>query len=213
MQILLVAATEMEIAPFLLQCPAADHLITGIGAAISVYHIGKRLHQIDYDLVIQAGIAGSFSKKLELGEVVFARKDTFADLGIREKGTFSNLYTAALAAPGDVPFENGWLMNNYNGSVLTDWKKVTAITVNTITDDIAYLKQLQEQYDAEIESMEGAALHYVCLQENIPFLQIRSISNYIGERDKSKWKLQEAIDQLNVALLKIYDRLILHPIN
>ena len=43
-----------------------------------------------------------------------------------------------------------------------------------------------------IESMEGAALHYVCLMEKIPFLQIRSISNYIGERDKKKWNMKDA---------------------
>jgi futalosine hydrolase len=213
MQILVVAATEMEIAPFLMKHPAADHLITGIGSAISIYHIGKRLHQIDYDLVIQAGIAGSFSEKLALGEVVFAVRDTFADLGIREKGIFSNIFAAGLTAPGDFPFINGWLINNYAGTLPTALKEVTAITVNTVSDDHAYLNQLKEQYDAEIESMEGAALHYVCLQENIPFLQIRSISNYIGERDKSKWKLKEAISHLNDELLNIYDRLLLHSVN
>ncbi|NMD28678.1 MAG: futalosine hydrolase, partial [Bacteroidetes bacterium] len=36
----------------------------------------------------------------------------------------------------------------------------------------------------------------VCLQKEIPFLQIRGISNYVGERDKSKWKMEEAIDNL-----------------
>jgi len=35
-----------------------------------------------------------------------------------------------------------------------------------------------------------------CLQKEIPFLQIRGISNYVGERDKSKWKMEEAIDNL-----------------
>jgi futalosine hydrolase len=48
--------------------------------------------------------------------------------------------------------------------------------------------------------MEGAALHYVCLQENIPFLQIRSISNRVGERDKAKWEFKEAIKNLNKEL-------------
>ncbi len=48
--------------------------------------------------------------------------------------------------------------------------------------------------------MEGAALHYVCLQEQIPFVQIRSVSNYVGERDKTKWKMKEAIENLNTEL-------------
>ena len=51
--------------------------------------------------------------------------------------------------------------------------------------------------------MEGAALHYIGLQEKIPFLQIRSCSNYIAERNKKNWKMKDAIQQLNVELLKL----------
>ena len=56
---------------------------------------------------------------------------------------------------------------------------------------------------AQIEYMEGAALHYVCLQEKIPFLQIRSLSNFAGERDKSKWVLKESIAHLNLHLQQL----------
>jgi futalosine hydrolase len=51
--------------------------------------------------------------------------------------------------------------------------------------------------------MEGAALHYVCLQQEINFLQLRSISNIVGERDKQKWEMKEAIANLNMELKKI----------
>ncbi|MBK7884081.1 MAG: hypothetical protein IPJ81_10000 [Chitinophagaceae bacterium] len=55
--------------------------------------------------------------------------------------------------------------------------------------------------------MEGAALQYVCLQEKIPFIQIRGISNYVGERDKLKWKMKEAIFNLNIELKNIVKKL------
>jgi futalosine hydrolase len=55
--------------------------------------------------------------------------------------------------------------------------------------------------------MEGAALHYVARESNIPFIQIRAISNYIGERDKSKWQMKIAIDHLNQTLLQYIDHL------
>ena len=51
--------------------------------------------------------------------------------------------------------------------------------------------------------MEGAALHYVCLMEKIPFIQLRSISNYIGERNKKKWNMQESINNLNEHLIRL----------
>jgi futalosine hydrolase len=60
-------------------------------------------------------------------------------------------------------------------------------------------------FSPEIESMEGAALHFVALHQNIPFIQMRSISNWVGERDKSKWKIKEAISNLNNELKKIID--------
>ena len=56
---------------------------------------------------------------------------------------------------------------------------------------------------SNIETMEGAALHYVCLSERIPFLQLRCVSNYVGERDKSKWALREAIMNLNIELQRL----------
>jgi futalosine hydrolase len=51
--------------------------------------------------------------------------------------------------------------------------------------------------------MEGAAFHYVCLQEEIPFIQLRSVSNYVGERNKSKWQIKKAVENLNKELLNL----------
>jgi futalosine hydrolase len=55
--------------------------------------------------------------------------------------------------------------------------------------------------------MEGGALHYVGLQERITFLQIRSISNDIGIRDKSKWNISLAIQRLNDRLVRLLQEL------
>ena len=63
------------------------------------------------------------------------------------------------------------------------------------------------KYNPKIESMEGAALHYVCTDLEVPYLQIRSISNYVGERDKIKWKMPLAIANLNDTLVNIVNRL------
>jgi futalosine hydrolase len=36
---------------------------------------------------------------------------------------------------------------------------------------------------------------------------MRTISNYIGERDKSKWMIKEALGNLNTTLIKYVDKL------
>ena len=82
---------------------------------------------------------------------------------------------------------------------------VTGITVNTITTTTTNTYQLM--YNAITESMEGAALHYVCLQNNMPFLQIRGLSNYIGERNKTLWKIEESLHNIGLYLKKYVNAL------
>ena len=67
------------------------------------------------------------------------------------------------------------------------------------------MQLLSGKYNPVTESMEGAAFHYVCLKQKIPFLQLRSISNYAGERDKSKWDIEKSILHLNKELADIID--------
>jgi futalosine hydrolase len=207
MQILLIAATELEIAPFLQRNPSADHLISGVGCPATIYHLSKRVQQFDYDLVIQAGIAGSFKQSLTLGDVVLVEQDCFADLGISEKNNFYTIFEKGFSDQNDFPFSGGWLKNENPLLDHFPLPKVKAVTVNTVTDNEDQINQLGLKFDPVIETMEGAALHYVCRQENIPFLQVRSISNYIGERNKENWKIKEAIENLDQNLRKILDEL------
>jgi len=213
MQILLVAATEMEIQPFLNKKPAADFLITGVGCPATVYHLAKRVHQIDYDLVIQAGIAGSFSRSIQLADVVLVKQDSFADIGIAEKGRLYSIFEKGLGDENAFPYNKGWLQNNGEFIDHFPFTKVKAVTVNTVTDNEMQINQLISKFDPDIESMEGAALHYVSLQESVPFIQLRAVSNYVGERDKEKWKMQEAVLNLNDALMSIFDRIMSEPSN
>ena len=76
-------------------------------------------------------------------------------------------------------------------------------TINCISSTVEEVERMKKKYHPIVESMEGAAMHYACLMEEIPFIQLRAISNYVGERDKSKWKMREAIELLNDRLMKI----------
>ena len=200
MQLLVVAATEKEIAPFLAQNPTQQYLITGIGVPACLYSLLKKIQSKKYDAIIQAGIAGSFSNEISLGETVLVKKDVFADQGVLENKQYYSLPDAGLSDKDEWPYTNGWLVNENKALELFDLKKVNALTIHTISDDSKMTSHYLLKYQSAIESMEGAAFHYVCLQEKIPFIQMRSISNRVGERDKSKWKIKQAIDSLNTAL-------------
>lgn len=207
MQILLIAATEQEVQPFIATNTGIDVLISGVGIPSTIYHLQKRMQQIDYDFIIQAGIAGSYNKDLKPGQTVLVKQDSFGDFGMEEKENFIPLFDSGLADKDEFPFTNGWLVNTTEIFKRSSLQAVKAITVNKVSDSKLQKHQLTEYFNADIESMEGAALHFVCLQENIPFMQIRSISNYVGERDKTKWLMKEAIDNLNAELSKLIHQL------
>jgi len=203
MKLLVVSATELEIKPFFENNNFTDVLITGVGIPASIYYLTRKLTDEKYDLVIQAGIGGTFNKIFNEGDVVVINQDTFGDLGIDEKGIFSTLFDLGFINANNFPFKDGWLSNDnkyFSNSALPLAKAVTA---NKITDDGKQLKKLHEKFNADIESMEGAAFHYVCLQQKINFLQLRSISNSVGERDKTKWKMKDAITNLSTELNKL----------
>ena len=215
MNILLASATITEIRPFLEQyrkkansfTHPIDVLITGIGLMAATYSLTKQLHIKRPDLVIQAGIAGCFDSQLELGEVVLVKQDIVADLLVMENNKASTLFDLGLIKPNQFPFNQQWLVNKSDFVKKLKLKKEKGISINEVTTNKSRISLYKELFDPAIESMEGAALHYTCLSEKIPFLQIRAISNYVGERNKKNWKMKESIVNLNKELAELLKRI------
>lgn len=180
----------------------------GVGLLASTVSIMKLVYEEKPDLIMQVGIAGCFDTNMKPGNVVAVKDEMLGDTGVEEDGKWKDIFDLKLEKPGYPPFEKKRLPNNhlekYN---LLKLPEVTSITVNEISTKEERIQQLIKKYNPVLESMEGAALHYVCREMNIPFLQMRAISNYIGERDKTKWKMKEAIENLNQHVLKYVDKL------
>lgn len=202
MKILVTAATDLEILPFIKNNNNVEIFIHGVGSMHATYRLSQKLNT-SYQLVIQAGIAGRFNQNVQLGQTVLIQKDCFADIGILHRGNLSTIFEMGLADENEFPYQNALLENKHPLLQSLNFQNVNAVTVNLLNTDKTYIQQLKQKYHADVESMEGAAFHYVCLQRQIPFLQLRSISNDVGERDKALWKMDEAIQNLYVALEKI----------
>ena len=217
MNILVTAATPSEILPFLeyyrhahtkLPGPhSIDVLITGVGMMATTYALTRQVRLKRPVLIIQAGIGGCFDKQVPLGSLFAIKQDTIADQGVIESKKFLTLSDMGLMKKDQFPFRNGWLENNSIALKKTRLKKVRAISVNEATTSRQRIDYYREKFDPVMESMEGAALHYVGLMEKLPFLQLRSVSNYIGERNKKKWKMKEAIANLNNELIRMLNKL------
>ena len=197
MKILLLAATQMEVASFLQSQPHIDIIIGGVGMVSTTFCLTRQLLHHRYDCVVQAGIGGlyaSHTSQLQLGEVVTVSRDCFADLGAYEKGRLFSLQDLELNLSPE------WLINTHPLLPAMPFKTVAATTVNMVTDDECLIKAISQKWDPAVESMEGAAFHYVCMQKQVPFIQLRAISNQVGERNKSQWQIKAAIENLQTAL-------------
>jgi futalosine hydrolase len=85
--------------------------------------------------------------------------------------------------------------------------QVSGITVNMVSGNEQTIARLTARYAATTESMEGAALHYVCLMEQVPFAQVRCISNYIEPRNRNAWDIPLAVGNLNNWLVKFVEKM------
>ena len=210
MYILLAAATSFEIQPAMAQLPRRheiEPLLTGVGSIPTTWSLMRQIGRRRPDCIIQAGIAGSFIPGA-ISQVTVIKEETLGDVGVHEHGTFHTVFDLHLMDSNTHPFTNGRLVNPYKKWLdSTGLRQVGAITINEISTNPARIEWYQQNIAPVVESMEGAALHYVCLQENIPFLQLRAVSNDIGQRDKSKWDLSTSIANLNKELTNILQRL------
>ena len=175
---------------------------TGIGMLASGVKLTQLITAHQPDLIIQMGIAGSYIKTEPLGKIWVVTSESIADLGVREKGIFTDLFDSQLIKENEAPFKKRKLINQ--GVKLFNVLKTdtaAAVTINEITTSPKRIKEIIEAHSPVLESMEGAALHYVGGITKTPFIQIRAISNFVGERNKAKWKLKESIDQLEAYVL------------
>jgi len=221
MRILIVAATEPEIGKLIADlrfsvydCDQGSHiscelrdalnrhqvdtLITGVGMVATAYALGRHLANEKYDLAINLGIAGSFDRSIDLGEVVEVVEDRFSELGAEDGKEFLSIE--------QLGFGEGVFRSTCNLPGSLEIRKVSAVTVNTVHGNETNIEKLKSRINPQLESMEGAAFFYACQQASIPCIQIRAVSNYVEKRNRDAWQIGLAIKNLNTFAADLFTR-------
>lgn len=176
-----------------------DFLVSGVGIHNTIFSTTRALLKKEYDIVLQLGIAGSFSSDINKGSVVVVDQDYFADIGFYEKDTFISLEEKGM----DNQFSQ---VMTYEGILPNRTRSVKGITVNTVNRSLSHLNTLRNTFHSDIITMEGAAFYMVCRKLNIPGIQIRGISNMVNEGNKMQWEITPALKKI-VRYIKVNQRL------
>jgi futalosine hydrolase len=217
-RILVVFAAEAEAEPFRLSAgfsrsknltlsgnDSTEILVTGVGAHAMAFSLLKRLavNQVP-DLVINAGIAGSFDNKIPVGSVVAVNRDCFGDIGIESPEGFVKLTDTRLSDGNLPPFLNGYINAHPDtlDKIPPEYYRANGVTCNTVTGTVSTAERLKMLFNPHIETMEGATFFYICARLNLPYLGIRAISNMV-EPGRKSWDIKTAVQRLAESLNEI----------
>lgn len=214
MHIIITSATAMETAQLqqnihndILQKHSIEYHISGVGVLCSTYALTDLLIKNKPDLIIQTGIAGTYNGKEDIGKVFVMHSDCLGNTGVWENNEWNDIFDNGFADSFAPPFSDKKLINPWLKKFPVTLPQVNGITVDEITTDTHRIPILKNKYQADTESMEGAPFHYVCLMQHIPFLQIRGISNEVGVRDKSLWKITSALSNVSEEIIRLLKKI------
>lgn len=195
MNICIASSTEKELQE--LRCLTGNkdvglhYLVHGVGIMNSLCSIQQFLLHHSCDLFIQCGVAGSYSELYKPGDVVFVKRDQFECGAEENDGTILTLSDLNLDSPNP-------LINP--SSFPLSLPEVSALTVSVCSGTTESISRRIGKYRADIESMEGAACHYLALLTGTAFYQIRGISNRVEPRNREAWRVNDAIDACSAVI-------------
>lgn len=176
--ILLTAAVADELA-FWQPCEGIETLITGIGPVEASCALAAALARHQYQLVVNAGIAGAFDGAAVVGDGVAVADETM-----------------------ELDLENGGALALPPGSTLVDraesdralvealralgFPALHGITVTRCTASETTARRLSER-GAQVESMEGFAVLRAAGRAGTAAIEVRGISNRCGDPQSRQW--------------------------
>lgn len=182
-------------------------VVTGPGPLNTAAALSRVLPDLEPKLVIQAGCAGAMpGSGLSCGDLAVATEIVDMQMGIEaaiakdviDDPPFHVLETRSAKIKNRYPVDIKLLDAAVSALVTNgDVRKIGVAkgpigTTSTITSTKNRAKLLERRFGVIAEAMEGAATAHVCLLLDVPFLEIRAISNMAGDRSQEGWDIDAA---------------------
>jgi futalosine hydrolase len=185
-------------------------LLTGVGLVNAAWALGRAAQLPGLSGVVNLGVAGSFDPdRFPLGRAAVVRREIWPEYGLQTGNTADahglGFAQHAAAGPDQVPVWNQVDLRpeedaHRMGLHLEDLPGAVSLSVGTVTATAERARSLQQGYGADMENMEGFALAYGCLCAELPFVELRCVSNRVGSRRRKDWDMAGALDGLGRAV-------------
>ncbi|HET7744434.1 MAG TPA: hypothetical protein VFK76_06785 [Gaiellaceae bacterium] len=153
-------------------------LICGIGPVEAAVATARAIERDRPRAVLDVGVAGG--RGLPLGTLVIGAEALYVDLAAGIPVTSCMKSDAGLLASVQAALPEAKVL-----------PISTSAAVGSSGDE------------ARVEAMEGFAVLRACALAGIPAVELRAISNEIGERDRSRWEVESALAALADALPRL----------
>ncbi len=185
---------------------------TGVGKVNAAAATAIALTELRPRHLLLVGIGGAYpGTGPGPGQVATAASETHVDSGVGHGAGWEGL--DAIGFPlltTDPPTYNRlWFDQRFVGR-LAGALNIAAVpfaTSEAVTADDDHARWLAQRHGVAIESMEGGAVAQVALAFGVPMVEIRGVSNVVGERDKSRWQVKAAITNACDAALRAVELL------
>ncbi|MFJ4092423.1 futalosine hydrolase [Kitasatospora sp. NPDC089913] len=155
-----------------------------------------------YRLVVSAGIAGGFAPRAPIGTTVVADAIVAADLGAETPEGFADVTELGFGTVRHTPVPATAAL--VAGALRTAGVRTLAtgavLTVSTVTGSAGRAAALSARHpDAVAEAMEGFGVAEAAARHGVPAFELRTVSNPVGPRDRTAWRIGEALGALERA--------------
>ena len=184
----------------------------GIGKSNTAAGLALLIAELKPKRVIQFGIAGMYpGSGLEISELALAESETHIDCGRKDDSGFTGMKDIGFALlQKDKAYYNVFPVDKELKKEFISFglEPKPFATSETITGNSANAIEIEKQFGVALESMEGAAAAQTCLALDTPFIELRAVSNVVGETNKANWRIDKAVRKLNdflIDYLQSYD--------
>lgn len=183
----------------------------GVGPAVVAASTAAALARAEakgapYDVVVSAGIGGTFPQAARIGDLLVAERIVAADLGAESAEGFLSVEELGFGTTAFAALALGHLKPG--AGLDREVVRGDVLTVSTATGSAERAAALRARYPGAVgEAMEGYGVAAAAAQFGLPVAEVRAASNLIGPRDRSAWRIGEALATLAAAAAPIVEGL------